>query len=127
MSDPISHSTYPYKFNETEIPFPAEWGESFSRVVNKNTSEAGEDIEIIVRRGKLSVSARCNGLSSLKKTIEQFYNMDNFTLSRYDDITEAYKTHNVRMTEFSANRIYKSESVNDTVGLWKISFKLEEF
>ena len=124
---PINHSTYPYLFDSTAIPFPAEWQESFGRISNVNTSEAGEDIESVVRRGKLKVNVQCNGFSSLVKTMQTFYDKDSFVLSRYDQMAEAYTTHNVRMTSFSPSRIYKSESINDTVGLWKISFTLEEF
>lgn len=127
MSDPINGKTYPYLFDSTEIPFMRGWNESFGRVANDNQSEAGEDIETVVRRGKLKVSAQCNGLSSLVKTIQTFYNKDSFVLTRYDQFAETYTTHNVRMKTFSADRVYQSEVVNDTVNVWKISFTLEEF
>ena len=127
MSDPINGKTYPYLFDSTEIPFMRGWTESFGRVANNNQSEAGEDIETVVRRGKLKVSAQCNGLSSLVKTIQTFYDKDSFVLTRYDQLAETYTTHNVRMTAFSADKVYQSEVVNDTVNVWKISFTLEEF
>ena len=123
----VNHKLYPYKFDSTDMPFMASWNEDFGRIVNSKMSEAGDDIETVVRRGKLKVSAQCNGFSSLKKTIEQFYYLDSFVLSRYDDVEEGYVTYNVRMTSFAADRMYQSEGINDTVGLWKISFTLEEF
>lgn len=124
---PIKHSTYPYLFDSTAISFPAQWNEKFNRIVTNKQSEAGDDIETIVRRGKLSISVQCNGLSDLKKTIQTFYDKDSFVLSRYDDVAETYQEYNVRMTAFSANRIYRTEDIEGTVGLWKISFTLEEF
>lgn len=124
---PIKHSSYPYLFDSTEISFPRSWKENFKRVVQSKQSEAGGDIETVVRRGKLTVSAQCNGTSDMVKTIESFYNVDSFVLSRYDSVAEDYTTHTVRMTAFSADRIYKTESIETTVGLWKISFTLEEF
>ena len=123
----IKHSSYPYLFDSTEIPFMSQWDESFGRVVTNKQSEAGDDIETIIRRGKLSVSVQCNCMSDLKTTIETFYDKDSFVLSRYDDVLEDYQTYNVRMTEFSASRIYQSEDIIGTVGLWRISFTLEEF
>ena len=128
MADtPVKHSSYPYLFDSTEIPFTAQWNENFKRVVTNKQSEAGDDIETIIRRKKLSISVQCNGMSDLKTTIETFSDKDYFVLSRYDDVLEAYQTYNVRMTAFSANRVYQTEDIEGTVGLWKISFTLEEF
>ena len=127
MPNPVKQSDYPYKFNTTELPFMSTWNESFSEVLNTNTSEAGTDIDTVVRKGKLKVIAGCGCLSSMRTTLEGFYAMDSFTLHRYDYVTGAYKEHNVRMKNYSAERMYKSESVENTVGLWKVSFDLEEF
>ena len=123
----MAHADYPYKFDDTVLPFMSTWNESFGRIVSNNTSEAGSDIETIIRRGKITVKAGCGCFSDMRGTLQSFYNLDSFVLYRYDDIEEGYTTHNVRMTEFSSERVYKSESVDDTKGLWKVSFTLEEF
>lgn len=123
----MAHSEYPYKFDNVVLPFMSTWQESFERITNDQTSEAGTDLEIVVRRGKLTVNGGCGCFSDMKKTLQEFYNLDSFVLSRYDDLEEGYTTHNVRMTAFSADRINKSEDVPNTVGLWKVSFTLKEF
>ena len=121
------HKTYPYKFDTTEIPFFNTWNESFGRLSNTNQSEAGGDIETVIRIGKLSVSASGTVLSDLAKTIQTFSKKDSFVLTRYDQYAEAYTTHTVRMTSFSANRVELSEYASGTTSTWDVSFKLEEF
>lgn len=123
----MKHSDYPYKFNDTAIFFPMDWKEDWNTVETVNQSEAGTDIVTVKRYGKLRVSVSCEVSSKWLKIFQSFSKMDNFTLSRYDAVDEGYVTHDVRMRGFSASRIEKSENIEISIGLWKISFTLEEF
>lgn len=123
----MNQTSYPYKFDNTAIFFPMDWKEDFGRVVNSSKSESGEDMETVIRRKKLSVSVHCKATSDWLATFEDFSDKESFVLSRYDASIDDYTTHTVRMTSFSPSRIKRSEDIDGTIGLWDISFKLEEF
>lgn len=118
---------YPYKFDTTTILFPLTWQETFNTIDDVQTSEAGGDLVTVSRYGKLSVSAGFKCTSGWVKTFQGFMDKPSFTLHRYDALAEGYKTHTVRMREFSCNFMSKSQDLSTTKGIWEVSFVLEEF
>lgn len=118
---------YPTYFNTFELPFTKKWSEDYDTIEEVNTSEAGTDIVDVARYNKLSVSCSIGCLSTMAKQLMAFSEMSYFTLKKYDILTEAYKEYTVRMRDFKVDRIEQSESVTVSNGLWKVSFKLEEF
>lgn len=120
-------SSYPIKFNTTEIPFPASWSESPETLEKVFQSEAGTDKIIIQRKNKLKVTMNYNCLDTLANTLGTFSQMDSFTFKRYNPITATYEERTVRMRNYSCAFVKKSEDLSATNGIWKISFTLEEF
>lgn len=117
---------YPYKFNDTPIFFPISWNEKRNVIENVNQSEAGTDIVTVVRYGKLSISVSCKATSDWVKKFQEFSEMDSFVLSRYDAVENDYTMHDVRMRNYEAGRVKRSEDIEITNGIWEISFNLEE-
>lgn len=120
-----------YKFNDTEILYPLSWNESYEVIENTGQSEAGTDLVNVVRYGKMSVSCSFRVTSTWLATFKSFRDLDSFTLSicvGYDGNDDPiYETHTVRMRGFAQDRMPKSEDIGVTVGIWDISFTLEEF
>lgn len=117
---------YPYKFNNEEILYPIAWSESFSTIESINQSEAGTDIINVVRYKKLSVSASFKVTNTWLKKFEDYADVDTFTLKRYDGSINGYDERTVRMRNFASNRVQHSEDLTSTVGIWEVSFTLEE-
>lgn len=118
---------YPIYFNETELYPPSKWEESTETIENEYQTEAGTDKISVVRHGKLSVSAQFRCHSPWLGTFKTFSEMDSFTLRTYDPMVNGYVERNVRMRDFKSNYIEFSENVEDTNGVWDVSFSLKEF
>lgn len=118
---------YPMKFNTTEIPYPSTLSESYNVIEHPFTSEAGTDLLHVTRYNKLSVSMTHKCKSDLVATLEGFRDLDYFTFTHYNQITQAYETRTVRMRGYSKSYVYKSDGLSVTKGLWSVSFTLEEF
>lgn len=119
-----------YKFNDTEILYPLSWDESYEVIESTGQSEAGTDLVNVVRYGKMSVSCSFRVSSTWLATFKSFRDLDSFTLSicvGYENEEPIYETHTVRMRGFAQSRMPKSEDLAITVGIWDISFTLEEF
>ena len=120
-------TNYPIYFNDFVLPFTKKWSEDYDTIEDVNESEAGTDIVDVARYNKLKVSCSIGCLSDMAKQLMIFSQMPYFTLRKYDILTEAYKNYTVRMRDFGVDKIEGSETVSISNGLWKISFKLEEF
>lgn len=114
-------------FNTTEIIWAKSWVENPQKLKNTFTTEAGTEIDLIVRASKLSVSASYKCTDNWVKTFMQFRDMDSFTLKTYNVLTKTYKTNTVRMTDFNYSLVPKSQDFAATNGIWEVSFNLEEF
>ena len=114
-------------FNQTEIPFPHSWVENPQKLKNTFTTEAGTEIDLIVRASKLSVSVSTTCLDDELKTYFQFRDMNSFTLTKYNPLTKSDITATVRMTDFNYSLVRKSAGLTATNGVWEVSFNLEEF
>lgn len=120
-------SEYPIYFDDVEIPFPKTWNEENKVIESVNQSEAGTDIVNVTRMQKLSVTVSTTCLSGLAKEILAFSLLDSFVLKKYDLLTNAYKEYTVRMRDVKTSKVQYSEKVSTTNGVWKLSYRLEEF
>ena len=114
-------------FNETAIIWPISWVENPQKVKNVFTTEAGTEIDMIIRSSKLSVSASYKCSSTWLQKFMLFRDMDSFTLTTYDALRDTFKTNTVRMTDFNYSLVPKSYDLTATNGVWDVSFNLEEF
>lgn len=114
-------------FNQTTMPWPNSWVENPQKLKNTFTTEAGTEIDLIVRAERLSVSVAYVCLDDLLQTLIGFRDMNSFTLTRYDPGTQSSETKTVRMTDFNYELVRKSATLSGQNGVWKVSFNLEEF
>lgn len=119
---------YPIKFNDTALPFPTGWQQTFNKVQSSLQSEGGTDLIQSIRKNKLSVSAQfALADDNWVKFFVQFDRMDSFTLSQYSPLTSGYETRTVRMENLAYSHRRKSEKLTAVTGVWDVSFNLEEF
>ena len=117
---------YPTLFDDVAMPFPNSWSETSDTVEKVNTSEAGTDIIQVVRYNKLNISASYKCLSDQVKIFKGYVDKDLIVVSLYDQIEEDYVTKNMRMRNFTANLVAKSQGLEVTNGVWEVSFNLLE-
>lgn len=118
---------YPTYINDIKIPAADSWQESYGTVESVNTTEAGTDVVVLVRSGKLSVSASYSCSSDGAALLASFRDAEPLTVSMYDIGEQGYKARQMRMRNFSAERVEDSGNTPGTVGLWRVSFNLEEY
>ncbi len=118
---------YPVLFGETEIIRPETWGVKNEAIKQEYQTEAGTDVIEWIRRRKLLVSAKfiCN--STWAETFASYLDVGGFTLKLFNPMSGAYETHQVRMEGFSADLHEQSFDVNDTAGIYDVSFNLKEY
>lgn len=121
-------SQFPYIFGQYTIPFPIEFDDSYSDVESVNQSEGGRDIVQNFRHGKMSaeVSFAVADEEWVMK-METLYNASSFSVFVYSPILEGYDERICRMRNFKKKRRKASELLSEIVGVWDISFTLEEF
>lgn len=124
-----SLNDYPIKMNSTALPFfPTSWERTPRKIETENQSEGGTDIVQRVRRDKLRVSATfVLADAEWVKFFEDLNDLDDFTLEEYDPREEGYKERTVRMKDLSNAPRRKSNELTDVLGVWEVSFTLEEF
>ena len=118
---------YPIKFNDTVLFRPEKWSEQRSKIMTKNTSESGQDLLLIKRKGKLSVSCQFACTSVWLATFQEFDAMDSFTLQKYDAQVDGYKSYTVRIENFSSDAVVDADYITQSTGLYMVSFDLIEF
>lgn len=126
------YNTFPIVFDETQILSPSQWEETSDVIEEINTTEAGTDNIEVTRYDKLTVSARFKVAESQTggewaKTFKTFSKKPSISVKRYDIMTQAYDTRTMRMRDFSAVLVSKSDLLSGVNGVWEISFKLIEF
>ena len=117
----------PIRFDNNEIIFPLSW--DVNPVKSKDTyeTEAGTEIDVVRRTGRLSITASFKCTSAWLQFFARFREMDSFTLTLYDPLTETDDEHTVRMDNFSYSLVHKSQDLTVTNGVWEVIFDLEEF
>lgn len=118
---------YPTKFNDTELFRPGKWETAYEKIATVKQSEAGTDMVLKTRAGKLRVSAEFNCTDLWLKKFREFDAMGSFTLSLYDVVVGGYSTHTVRIENLKANLEVHSDHITVSNGLYVVSFDIIEF
>ena len=118
---------YPIYFDTTQIPWPTGWELEYENIQTVNTTEAGTDVVDTSRWHKLTVDAKFLSSSRWAKFFEEYSQKPDFTLKFYSEIAEEYVEVSVRMTGFKRKMKKHSEKVQETLGVWDVSFDLEQF
>lgn len=121
-------SNFPYKINNTALPFPTSWSVSPDIVETVKQSEGGTDMVMVVRRNKrkINVSYKIADSDWLKKLLE-FYALDSLTVQQFNPLNNAYESMTMRMRGFTYTPVRKSHELTAVTGVWDISFSLEEY
>ena len=120
---------YPYKINNTEIPFPKTVDDAREVVENVYQSETGKDILQTKRIGKRSVAYTYRLLSDWIPTFEAWADSTTaLTVKIYDSTQQSgYVEKTMRMRDFHKSLVKNSEDLYGIAGIWDISFTLIEF
>lgn len=120
---------YPIKFDTTPLPFfPSSWGRQLKKITNTQQSEGGVDIVQTIRRKKLSTPITCAVADDdWVDFFEQYYEKDEFTLSVYSPRTGGYEEKRVRIDSLDIKPRRHSEDLTGVVGIWDVTFTIEEF
>lgn len=124
----MSMKDYPVMFNNTEIPFFPEIDVEPKKIANKNQSEGGRDIIQVVRRDKWSLPVKMSVADD--EWVAFFYALsldDSITFKMYSPLEGGYSERIVRMENFKYKMHKHSEDLSAVMGVWDVSFTLEEF
>lgn len=121
--------TYPIIMNGTTIPFfPTSWQRSPQKIQSVNQSEGGKDIVNTTRIDKMSISAT---FAIADKAWVQFFNglndLDVIVVQDYSPSLDGYDRRDMRMVDFTCSARRKSEELASVLGVWDVTFTLEEF
>lgn len=119
---------YPVIMNGTTVPFMPALKNKPNIIQKVNQSEGGRDIVQNIRKDKMSVSV------SLKladfhwvQFFYQLYMMDSFVLKQFNPLVGGYDERTVRIDDFDYDNEKDSDKLTAVVGVWNVSFKIEEF
>ena len=117
------------KFNEEDMPFTATMDFGRSDVYNKSQTEGGHKIIQIIRKDVLSMKVGTTCLYSQLQRYAYYSSLNSFTVTFLDPLTNATFVRTCKMYDFAYSLLKGSEKVADTTqnGVWKVSFKVEEF
>ena len=118
---------YPVYFDSTAISFTKGWQEESVVVEEQNQSESGNDLLNVVRVDKLTINVDTTVTSDDAKVFKEFSKKDSITVKRYDILAEDYEERIMRIRDFVAEKLEKSEHVRSGNGVWHVTFKLIEF
>lgn len=121
------YKDFPPIFDNEEMPIAQSgWSENSNVVENVQLSESGKDLIDVTRYDKLSISVSTVCTSDLAKKYKEFSLKDSIQVQLYDIIDEDYKTREMRIRNFSANRRKDTDGLEVTNAIWEVSFNLEE-
>ena len=118
---------YPTYFDNIEILRPVKWDEDYEVIEDVNETEAGTDVVVVTRRGKLTVSASYKVSSVWAKKFMEFSEQDTIAVKIYDAVSDGYKTYTMRMRRFKKSQVKGSEFVRYGNGVYNVSFDLIQF
>lgn len=122
----LTLADYPYCFDDIELNFPLTWQETVKTVEDVQQTEAGADIIIVTRYDKLTVNVTARVTSTNLAIFNTYSKKKSFNLYRYDVNTGLYDTRRVRMRNYVRSLKRHSEDLTITMGVWDVSFTLEE-
>lgn len=108
------------KINGEAIPNPTAFSMEESTIENVFQSEAGTDLSIVVRTGKVTAKGSFQVSSFWKNKLNGFSRTTSATVS----INGESKT--MRIRNFQAKLFESSENVQGTDGLWTVSMEFIE-
>ena len=117
---------YPYCFDNIELDFPLTWQETVKTVEDVQQTEAGSDIVIVTRYDKLTVNVTARVTSTKLAIFDSYSKKKSFNLYRYDVVRGLYDTRVVRMRNYTRSLKPHSQDLAVTMGVWDVSFTLEE-
>lgn len=129
MPTPTRLKDYPLVLNNIELLIPNPYKESWNAVEDIKQSAGGTDIYTNTRARKLTISLSYKVTSTWLKTLAELNILSrtqSLTLRRYDPIAEDYTEHQVKMKGFNYQVNRKSWDLNTTLGVYNVSFTLEE-
>lgn len=103
------------------------WDRYYGNVININSTEAGTDDVEVLRSGKLTISASFSVSDRWAAILAGFNSVASFTVKDYDPITKTYGEYTMRMENLSIAEVELSDRLEQTNGLYDISFNLVEF
>lgn len=107
-----------YKINNTALPIPAAWQETYETIENVNQSEAGTDLANLIRANKLTVSISSNMAQTAKDALLSYAAEPTVT------VTIGSTTKTMRLRNVQASRVRWSEK--NTEELWEVTYDLME-
>lgn len=119
---------YPPMFNNTAVPFFPEIDCTPENIENVNQSEGGRDIVQRVRTDKLSASVKMSVAGDEWDAFfyALFKGTEAVTFKQYNSTLQDYETRDVRITSFKHKCVKHSEDLSAVVGVWELSFNIEE-
>lgn len=120
-------STYPTMINNVVIFSADSWSVDSKVIETEFTTEAGTDTAIVQRYGKTTISAKYTASAKWLKTFAEFSKLASLTVKYYDPELEGYAEKNMRLRNFKHTLIPGSDSINESMGLYTVSFDLIEF
>ena len=118
---------YPLYFGDEKIPFPKRWEEQYDTIETVNQTEAGTDQVLVVRYGKLTVSAQFNCSSRWAAKFASYRDAGPLQVKGYDIKAQDYEVRTMRIRDFHSALVEDSKSTPGTTGLYTITFSLEEY
>lgn len=122
-------TSYPTTFDNEIIPFPDNWAEKPQKIVNQFETEAGGLKNIVVRNQRLSVDASFTVTSRWLKKFKGYRAQNEISVGIYDAETGSTVSHSMFIVgdSFSYELVHDSRYAQNTNGVYKLSFTIEEF
>lgn len=120
-------SEHPILFDGSAVPWPQSWAEDNAPVESVFQTEGGTDQIIIKRRNKATIAWASNCNSALKARYEAYRDQNSIAVSTWNPSANAYTVRQMRMRGWKAEMVKDSDRTARTMGLWVVSFTLEEF
>ena len=120
---------YPIILNGTSYKYFKTWGTSLKDTITTHETESGKQEDVIMRKGRRSISVSVTCLQPLLASLLALQNIDEFVARIYNPAIDDYDTMDVRIASnsMSYNLVEKSADLTAVNGVWEVSFNLEEF
>lgn len=123
------YKDFPIMINGTAIPFPDSWEEAPNKIVNNFDTESGGRKQLVIRNSRLRATGSWTVSSRWLKNFLQWRDANTLTVRIYDARTGGYVSHTMGIIEdsFQYALIPESKLAQNTTGLYRLSFEIEEF
>lgn len=120
---------FPPMFNGTEVPFFPHIDNSPENYEKVHKSEGGKRIIQSIRKDRLSSAVKMKVADDewVRFFYDLYKNYDSFTFKQYSPLLRDYEERTVTIENFKYSMIDDSEDLEGVVGVWEMSFNIEEF